>query len=513
MNTSTNTGSYPPLTAIVQITDTSSVAIIAGVSLLLVSFLALRGTSDGYIVDLGGLPIRIAWTFFSRRFDFMAMNFKKTGGLPFKFRVLQHRVVAVGGPEARKVFFNDPSLGFAEGYEILMGGAPRLEDINIDVKSEGMGNVSDFVKRLNLLLKKERITETLPVFLDDTNRRMVDWGKEGTINPFKQVYDLVFQMTIRMATCRELAENPAEIRKLADLYWDTERSATPTRLLLPWLPSPSKKLNKQATTGLYLLFLKYVETRRAAGADTMDPIDILVRNGDSDNTIVALILGVTFAGVVNTGMNSCWALLFLGTHPEWRRRTVEELKALTAKYSNLEQSPAGEPFHRMLSKVPLEAWEDELPTLDLVIRETIRLTINGSALRRNLRKDVNFQGATVNKGDFVCYSVADTHLNPGIYPDPEQFDPGRYEKGREEDKSAPLAYLGWGVGRHPCAGMKVAKLEIKLILSMLLLGYEYNLVDGQGQSTNIIPKPDRNDIQQARPLGDPVYLKFKRVQD
>jgi len=52
-------------------------------------------------------------------------------------------------------------------------------------------------------------------------------------------------------------------------------------------------------------------------------------------------------------------------------------------------------------------------------------------------------------------------------------------------------------GRHPCAGMKIAKLEIKLILTMLLVGYEYTLVDGSGNYPKIIPEPDRNDIQQV----------------
>ena len=52
-------------------------------------------------------------------------------------------------------------------------------------------------------------------------------------------------------------------------------------------------------------------------------------------------------------------------------------------------------------------------------------------------------------------------------------------------------------GRHPCAGVKVAKLEIKLILAMLLMGYDYTLVDGSGNYPKTLPKPDRNDIQQV----------------
>lgn len=59
--------------------------------------------------------------------------------------------------------------------------------------------------------------------------------------------------------------------------------------------------------------------------------------------------------------------------------------------------------------------------------------------------------------------------------------------------------------------MKVAKLEIKMILALFLLGYEYELVDKSGRFPKELPKPDRNDIQQARPLGEPCFLKFKKV--
>jgi len=64
---------------------------------------------------------------------------------------------------------------------------------------------------------------------------------------------------------------------------------------------------------------------------------------------------------------------------------------------------------------------------------------------------------------------------------------------------------------------------------LILLGYEYELVDESGRPPKSLPQPDRNDIQmvsslvavpkgyssdhsaQARPIGVQCYLKFKRV--
>ena len=59
--------------------------------------------------------------------------------------------------------------------------------------------------------------------------------------------------------------------------------------------------------------------------------------------------------------------------------------------------------------------------------------------------------------------------------------------------------------------MKVAKLEFKVILAFMLAGFEFDVVDKFGKRPSELPKPDRNDIHKARPLGEPCYLQFKRT--
>ena len=61
----------------------------------------------------------------------------------------------MAGEENRKVFFGDRNLGLSEGYQIFLGGIPRLEDINI----KHVSDTSDLIKRLILLFRKERIDE------------------------------------------------------------------------------------------------------------------------------------------------------------------------------------------------------------------------------------------------------------------------------------------------------------------------------------------------------------------
>ncbi|KAF9530199.1 hypothetical protein CPB83DRAFT_905474 [Crepidotus variabilis] len=106
-------------------------------------------------------------------------------------------------------------------------------------------------------------------------------------------------------------------------------------------------------------------------------------------------------------------------------------------------------------------------------------------------------------------------MNSEIYTDPEDLAPARKGKEPEEDTNQPLGYLGWSAGHHHCAGMKIANLALKLVLLTLVVGYHYDLVTcgPNGQQTNITPKLNRKYIQKACPLGDPLYLKFKRARD
>lgn len=69
-------------------------------------------------------------------------------------------------------------------------------------------------------------------------------------------------------------------------------------------------------------------------------------------------------------------------------------------------------------------------------------------------------------------------------------------------------------GRTVCGGQRLARIELKLVASMFLLGFDFSLVDQLGipqtsSSSNAVPRPNWNDILQCRPER-PCYLKYSR---
>ncbi|KAG6863638.1 hypothetical protein C0991_004520 [Blastosporella zonata] len=197
-------------------------------------------------------------------------------------------------------------------------------------------------------------------------------------------------------------------------------------------------------------------------------------------------------------MNICWNLIYLGIYPEWKEKVAAEAQALLTNHTHVGST---EPLHKRFANVPLEAWENEMSTLDGVIRETLRLTMSSTAMRRNVQRDIQLSSGTLRRGDFLAYSMADVHEDPELYPEPGVFDPDRYKTGREEDKKVAFGHLGFGagkpLGRHLCPGMRVAKVEMKIIIALVLLGYDYEVVDDRDYHLDSPPEIDKNNYLQV----------------
>jgi hypothetical protein len=82
----------------------------------------------------------------------------------------------------------------------------------------------------------------------DLERNMLKWGNSGKFDPFEDIYSIVFQLTIRAAGCREIADSVEKCKDLEKLYWQVEKGSTPTSVLIPWFPSPARNRKKAATT-------------------------------------------------------------------------------------------------------------------------------------------------------------------------------------------------------------------------------------------------------------------------
>jgi sterol 14-demethylase len=205
---------------------------------------------------------------------------------------------------------------------------------------------------------------------------------------------------------------------------------------------------------------------------------------------------------------TAWLPVYWSQYPEWKIKVREEVDATVAKHRS---SPSQSSID-VLNSLSLEDWEAEFPIIDLSLRESIRLGLTGTDFRKNTGdKDIQIgkSGEVIPEGMYAVFLIDNIHLDPDIYRDPLIFDPSRYFDDRAEDKKLPHSFVGWGSGRHPCLGMRFAKLEAIIIGAYLAAMFDYELSDKDGRQLTQPPPPiDRNRNQVQKP-AESIYVRYK----
>lgn len=115
---------------------------------------------------------------------------------------------------------------------------------------------------------------------------------------------------------------------------------------------------------------------------------------------------------------------------------------------------------------------NKLPYLEKVIQETLRMYPIAPRTDRICKETTTINGVTIPKDVGVFIPICYLHYIPEIWPDPEKFDPERFS---EEAKAArdPYYYLPFGLGPRSCIGLRLAMLEMKVVLVRIIQKYKF----------------------------------------
>lgn len=89
-----------------------------------------------------------------------------------------------------------------------------------------------------------------------------------------------------------------------------------------------------------------------------------------------------------------------------------------------------------------------------------------------------FKGCTIPKGWMVIWAIRSTHLDQGVYREPDRFDPDRFSPGRAEQDKHEHAFSPHGPGAdvgHKCPGADYASLFMEILTVQLLREFEWEL--------------------------------------
>ncbi|KAI1740604.1 cytochrome P450 6A1 [Xylaria scruposa] len=465
----------------------------------------------------GDWPILGALEFYyGRRSDFMkeALRDTKTGN--FSFYIGKKQLIGVSGEEGRKLFFESKELNFPQAFAELLTGQPQAPSHE---EQDGFSQV--FQKALIPLMKKENFLKNLDALTGDTraacdvlaaappSKADPDWR---VTDPFESFYEIVYQLTMRTVGANDIAEDPKLLKHTLSIFDWFEKSDSFAKVIFPWLPTVNHYMRLYYGAKLAFVFRDIIERRKKTGIKGNDALQFLIDRGLTLQNIVTFEIGALFAGQLNSGINAGYLQVFLTQNPEWMARLREEVDGVIAKHrTSPSQSRAD-----VLSTLTIEEWEGEFPLIDLALRETIRFCLPGATFRKNMSGHdvpIGSSGEVVPNNAFVIYLVEDSMFGDW-YSDKMKWNPSRYFEENAEDKKVPHAYMGWGSGRHPCLGMKFAKLEMALITAYWVGMFDFEFSDKDGN--HIVPNTSlimNRNLHSAKKPEKNMYLRYKLRDD
>ena len=398
------------------------------------------------------------------------------------FQLADKQVILLTGAEANEFFFRaaDSELDQAQAYPFMtpIFGKGVVFDASPERRKEMLHNSA---------LRGDHMKGHAATIEREVRRMIANWGSDGHVD----LLDFFSELTIYTSTACLIGSKFREQldSRFANYYHLLERGTDPLCYVDPYLPIESFRIRDEAREGLVGLVGEIMDQRIAsppADKADRDMLDVLVSiPGDDGNLrfsadeITGMFISLMFAGHHTSSGTSSWTLIELMRHPDVYAEVTSELDELYADGQEVS-------FHALR----------QIPKLENVIKETLRLPPPLIILMRVAQGEFEVQGYPIHRGDFVATSPAISNRIPEDFPDPDAFDPDRYEKPREEDVLQRWTWIPFGAGRHRCVGAAFATIQIKAIFSVLLREYDFEMTQP--------PDSYRNDhskmvVQLARP--------------
>jgi sterol 14-demethylase len=405
------------------------------------------------------------------------------------FQLADKQVILLTGAEANEFFFraSDEDLDQAQAYPFMtpIFGKGVVFDASPERRKEMLHNSA---------LRGDHMKSHAATIEREVRRAIEDWGDTGEI----ELLDFFSELTIYTSTACLIGRKFRDQldSRFANYYHLLERGTDPLCYVDPYLPIESFRIRDEAREHLVGLVDEIMSQRIAnppRDKSDRDMLDVLVSIPGEDgrprftaDEITGMFISLMFAGHHTSSGTSSWTLIELMRHPDIYAEVRNELDELYADGQEVS-------FHALR----------QIPKLENVIKETLRLHPPLIILMRVAQGEFEVQGYPIHQGDFVATSPAISNRIPQDFPEPNDFDPDRYEKPREEDVLQRWTWIPFGAGRHRCVGAAFATIQIKAIFSVLLREYDFEMIQP--------PETYRNDhSKMVVQLARPALVRYRR---
>ena len=233
-----------------------------------------------------------------------------------------------------------------------------------------------------------------------------------------------------------------------------------------WVPAPHLLRARRARDRMRAAVGDLVQARHRQPADPPDFLQVLMSARALDGTpvtdqwVIQMALGVTFAGHDSTTGHVSWSLIDLLQHPGELAKVLAEQSRIFADGTGTSLDLVA--VHRM-------------NCLDRALHETARLRPVAPVMLRRVLRPVDIRGLVIPAGADVFVAPVLSHRLPVLFDHADQYHPDRFLANARQ-----TSYLhGFGGGTHRCLGEHFADLLTHVTVTRLLQHYELTLVSPQ----------------------------------
>lgn len=257
-----------------------------------------------------------------------------------------------------------------------------------------------------------------------------------------------------------------------------------------WFPRFHRRETRRAARSIRALIVRLTNARQQAIASGLAPNDLATKIMTTPDPLTGQLFDTAemvdqvaiffLAGHETSASALSWGLYLLAANPKVQDKVAAEgaLFAAAPSFSNLSKLKYTRDVFREVLRL--------YPPVPMMVRQTVQ--------------PEEFRGRPVKPGAQVVLSPWHLHRHDRIWPDPDTFDPARWQT--EANRAhARDAFMPFSAGPRVCTGAGFAMAEGVLLLALLAQAFRFDPVAGRD------PVPVAHLTVRAR---DGIWLRVSR---
>ena len=403
------------------------------------------------------------------RLHLIAEDWSRTYGECFRFRIGPRRILALANPETIAQVLRERPDGFHR--------TERLSAIANEMGFNGVFSANgDAWRRQRPMVMAsfdpKHIKTYFPALVKVTQRFARRWQRAAaageTVDLQADLMRYTVDVTAGLAFGADINTLESD-EEVIQTHLDKIFPSLFKRLLAPlpyWRWFPDRKLGKhldalhRAVDDFIAQARRRMEAQPKLREQPTNLIEAMIAardnpgSGLTDADVAGNVLTMLLAGEDTTANTLAWMIYLLHRHPEALGQARDEV--LTKNLEKYEEVTA-------------------LPFVDACINETMRLKPVAPIIMLQPARDTTVAGIEVPQGTLIMCLMRAGATDERRFPGAGAFDPGRWLAGASASSPKRVS-MPFGAGPRLCPGRYLAILEMKMVMAMLLAGFDIERV-------------------------------------